>query len=74
MSKKPEMMAQCKLRCGSKVDTAWIDVAGARTGAVLSFKDVGGLWEVLEVGTLMPAAEVQARSRDYAHQREASDV
>lgn len=74
MSKKPEMMAQCRLRCGNKVDTTWIDARGARVGTTLSLKDRDGLWEVVEVGAHMPAAEVLARSRDHAHQREASDV
>lgn len=84
-----EYMIQChlrkpiisnkKIRSGFKHQTAWLnEKEGLKVGAIVEIKsetegDEQG-WEVVSMGTRLPAETVQERSRDYKNTRKASDV
>lgn len=72
-------MVQCTLRRGTTTQTAWLEEKdGLKVGAIAELKsenpgqEYG--WEVLTVGTRLPAEVVQERSRDYKNTRKASDI
>jgi hypothetical protein len=69
---------QCKLQKGVAVTTSWIAERFAKKGKYLKLKMgnewIDG-WLVMEVGaTRQPEEFVVARSQDYGHQREVSDI
>lgn len=69
---------QCRLLKGDAVTTSWIPEKFAKKGKYLKLRKnnewVDG-WLVVEVGdTRQPEEFVLARSQDYRHQRDVSDV
>ena len=75
-----ETLTQCKMHRrhpatpAIAVDVAWIDTDLAKKGTVIKFRDLEGLYEVVEVWSTKPKQEVEAFERIYLHQREASDT
>lgn len=78
MGKNDEWVTQCELRQlvqgGYRPYVAYIPKALARVGSTITLKDIEGQWVIHAVYASMLASEAQERSRDHAHQREASDV
>jgi len=68
---------QCTMKKGNRVQTSWIPEKYAKKGKILKLKDddewTDG-WEVINVGSRMESKQVHERSRDYTHQRKASDI
>ena len=72
-------MVQCTLRRGNVHQTAWLEEKeGLKVGAIAELKseeaDQQKGWEVVMIGTRLPAEVVQERSRDYKNTRKASDI
>lgn len=70
---------QCKLRrVNGDIDHSWIPQKFAKKGKFLKLKNENGEWEngweVIETWGVKASADVLARTDDYKHQREASDV
>ncbi len=64
---------QCILRKENKIQTAWIPEIYAKTGKVLTIKDVPG-WSVVRASTNSLKYELlNALSRDYTRTRKYSD-
>lgn len=59
---------------GRRVHVAFVPSKLAVVGKRLRIDSVPGDWTVVERGQTLPADQVEAKSRDYLHQREASDV
>lgn len=57
-----------------RVYTAWIPSGFARVGKLLKIDGRPGVWRVDERHDTVRADWIEERSRDYLHQREASDV
>ena len=72
-----ERFAQCKLRKGDRILVSILPEKFAVKGKFLKLKDneiwEDG-WEVLEVWAFLRKEEVLLKSRDYLHQRDASDI
>lgn len=68
-----EAYIQCRLRCGSTEQVAWVPSEFAVQGKYIRIKDVDG-WRVISVGAERPAEYVREYERDFRHQREASDI
>ena len=78
MVKKSIMFKQCTLERGNVVVVSWLPVKFAQKGRYLRLKD-GGKWTngwlVTEVGSHEVSSEAaREASRNYKHQREASDI
>jgi hypothetical protein len=67
------LYVQCQLSRGTTRRTAWLPQKFAVVNRVLKIKDEDG-WRVEICGEKMEEKEPEERSRDYLHQREASDV
>ena len=69
---------QCKLHRGAQRTVSWLPERFARQGRYLKLKTDGEWqdgWRVMAVGSQrMTEQEVNERSQDYKHQREASDI
>lgn len=69
--------AQCLLRRGQAHQVAFIPESFAKTGKTLKLKEgeswVDG-WRVISVFSRMSSVALAERSRDYLHQRKASDI
>jgi hypothetical protein len=65
---------QAEMASGSHRHIAWIPSQFAKIGRELRIDGVAGIWRVTARYDSQPADWVEARSRDYLHQREASDI
>jgi len=74
----PETLTQCRMRrilSGAYgVDVAWIETGLAKKGNRLTFRDLPGIYEVLEVWGTRLKKEVEDLERLYLEQRKASDI
>jgi len=73
-----ETHTQCKLQRGNSLTVSWIPTRYAVKNSYVKLQDEAGVWidgwQVLETWTTLPTEVVTARERDWAHQREASDI
>jgi hypothetical protein len=71
------MHTQCLLRKGNQEQVSWIPSQFAIEGSYVKLRSRGSEWDdgwrVMSVWTTMASSEIDERSRDYKHQREASD-
>lgn len=67
-------MYQCKLQQGNKFTTGYIEERGARLNVSVEIPELGGLWQVIEVGTSIDSATLQKKQVADRKQREASDI
>ena len=71
---KSDAWKQCKMTKGTSSQTAWIPKKFAVVGKYIRIKNDNG-WEVKEVYDVeMPEVTITARSRDYLHTRDVSDI
>jgi len=75
------MMTQCRLErataTGVEVQVSWIESRFASEGRAVDLKEGGEWsrgWKVAHVGSTQDASVVQARERDFAKHRQATDV
>ena len=73
-----DMMVQCKLSKGNRVDIGWIEERGAKVGAIVERKYGEGErdpdWKVEEVYGSLPADQVQENAKAYKHHRSRTDI
>lgn len=74
-------MTQCRLErptaTGIEVQVSWIESEFASEGRSVDLKEDGEWsrgWKVVHVGSTQDAKVVQARERDFARHRQATDV
>lgn len=70
---------QCRLRCGTEQQVTYLPQKYAEVGRILELRDEDGVWFngwVVEAVFQPPIDSdyVRARSDDYRHQRDASDI
>jgi len=69
---------QCELKqktdAGTLVDIRWIPSSLAKMNSFIRVKETGELWQITAKFATKNWEEVNKDSRDYKHQREASDI
>jgi hypothetical protein len=66
---------QCVLEKGNRRDTVWIPAKLAKVGKSIVVKATGETWKVgIVYENEMPEEYLVEHSRDYKHQRQASDI
>jgi hypothetical protein len=74
---KSNTMTQCRLSRhtgrGDKMTIGWIESCFARVGNILEDEDKD-IWEVVDVYATQPTEYIIKHERDYAKQRNGSDI